>query len=241
MLAVSNPVNRRVFLENGAPWLVTLGLSPSFLRRTALAMELPRAARGKTPIVLFQRGAADALNVLVCFGDKHYYAARPQLAIATPARVGGATIAAGAIDLDGFSDCVRRWRRSSRFGTSACSRPFMPREVRVPSGRVRAVAMTAQAPCILESATPVMAINSMDEFSIRTNGGEAQRRIQTLYRTGSPDLEHGSGSDMFEAHKALRAANPQQYRPSGGVAVSALTVRAAPTADRAAGKVGRWP
>ena len=117
----------------------------------------------------------------------------------------------------------------------------MPREVRVPSGRVRAVAMTAQAPCILESATPVMAINSMDEFSIRTNGGEAQRRIEALYRTGSPDLEHGSGSDMFEAHKALRAANPQQYRQAGGVAVSALTVRAAPTADRAAGKVGRWP
>ena len=70
MFAVSNPVNRRVFLENGAPWLVTLGLSPSFLRRTALAMELPRAARGKTPIVLFQRGAADALNVLVSFGEK---------------------------------------------------------------------------------------------------------------------------------------------------------------------------
>ena len=62
-----------------------------------------------------------------------------------------------------------------------------------------------------------MAINSIDEFSIRTNGGEAQRRIQALYRTGSPDLVHGSGSDMFEALKALRAANPQQYRQAGGV------------------------
>ena len=90
MTAFTNPVNRRVFLKGGALSLVTLGLSPSFLRRTAMAMAVPRAARGKTLIVLFQRGAADALNVLVPFGDKHYYAARPQLAIATPARVGGA-------------------------------------------------------------------------------------------------------------------------------------------------------
>jgi uncharacterized protein (DUF1501 family) len=58
-------MNRRVFVKSGALSLVTLGLSPSFLRRTAFAMDLPRAARGKTLIVLFQRGAADALNVVV--------------------------------------------------------------------------------------------------------------------------------------------------------------------------------
>src|SRR6186713_2518541 len=92
-------MNRRVFVKSGALSLVTLGLSPSFLRRTAFAMDLPRAAKGKTLIVLFQRGAADALNVVVPFGDRNYYAARPQLAINTPARTSGP---AGAIDLDGF-------------------------------------------------------------------------------------------------------------------------------------------
>ena len=92
-------MQRRVFLKSGALSLVTLGLSPSFLRRTALAMDLPRAARGKTLIVLFQRGAADALNVVVPFGDRAYYAARPQLAIAAPAQTAGA---GGAIDLDGY-------------------------------------------------------------------------------------------------------------------------------------------
>ena len=82
----------------------------------------------------------------------------------------------------------------------------------------RAVAMTAQTPRILEGASPVVAMNSLDEFSIRTNGGEAQRRIEALYRTGSSDVVHGSGSDMFEALKVLRAANPQQYRPAAGAA-----------------------
>jgi uncharacterized protein (DUF1501 family) len=264
MSAFNNPVNRRVFLKGGALSLVTLGLSPSFLRRTALAMELPRAVRGKTLIVLFQRGAADALNVLVPFGDTSYSAARPQLAIATPARVGGATNAAGAIDLDGFyglhpslASFKPLWDRGLLAPIHAVGSPSATRshfdaqdymETGTPDRKgttdgwlnrylavegtcearacapgttaptpFRAVAMTAQTPRILEGASPVVAMNSIDEFSIRTNGGEAQRRIEALYRTGSSDLVHGSGSDMFEALKVLRAANPQQYRPAAGV------------------------
>lgn len=266
MSGFNNPVNRRVFLKGGALSLVTLGLSPSFLRRTALAMELPRAVRGKTLIVLFQRGAADALNVLVPFGDTSYYAARPQLAIATPARVGGSTNAAGAIDLDGFyglhpslASFKPLWDRGLLAPIHAVGSPSATRshfdaqdymETGTPDRKgttdgwlnrylavagtceagacapgatapgtapFRAVAMTAQTPRILEGANPVVAMSSIDEFSIRTNGGEAQRRIEALYRTGSSDLVHGSGSDMFEALKVLRAANPQQYRPASGV------------------------
>jgi uncharacterized protein (DUF1501 family) len=80
----------------------------------------------------------------------------------------------------------------------------------------RAVAMTAQTPRILEGPAAVIAMNSLDEFSIRTNGGDAERRLEALYRTGKADLIHGSGSDMFEALRVLRAANPQQYRPAPG-------------------------
>ena len=262
MSAFTNPVNRRVFLKGGALSLVTLGLSPSFLRRTALAMELPRAVRGKTLLVLFQRGAADALNVLVPFGDRDYYAARPQLAIATPARVGGSANAAGAIDLDGFyglhpslASFKPLWDSGMLAPIHAVGSPSATRshfdaqdymETGTPDRKgttdgwlnrylavegtceaascapgaaapFRAVAMTAQTPRMLEGARPVVAMNSIDEFSIRTNGGEAQRRIEALYRTGSSDLVYGSGSDMFEALKVLRAANPQQYRPAGGV------------------------
>jgi uncharacterized protein (DUF1501 family) len=98
-------MDRRVFMKSGAMALVTMGLSPSFLRRTAFGAELARgaslggAARGKTLICLFQRGAADALNVVVPFGEAAYYRLRPNLAIAAPARGAGT---AGAVDLDGF-------------------------------------------------------------------------------------------------------------------------------------------
>lgn len=250
-------MNRRVFLKGGALSLVTLGLSPSFLRRTALAMDLPRAARGKTLIVLFQRGAADALNVLVPFGDAHYYAARPQLAIASPARTNGTL---GAIDLDGYfglhpslATLKPLWDRGLLAPIHAVGSPSATRshfdaqdymETGTPDRKgttdgwlnrylavqgtcescapdavpspFRAVAMSAQTPRILEGPQAVVAMNSIEEFSIRTTGGDAERRLEALYRTGSADLIHGSGSDMFEALKVLRAANPLQYKPAAG-------------------------
>src|SRR5919204_5105629 len=91
-------MQRRVFVKSGALALVTMGLSPRFLRRTAFATELPKAARGKTLICLFQRGAADGLNVVVPYGEAEYYRLRPSIAIARPS----AGAEGGAIDLDGF-------------------------------------------------------------------------------------------------------------------------------------------
>src|SRR5687768_2371868 len=96
-------MNRRVFMKSGALSMVTLGLSPSFLRRTAYGAELLQGAaakggRGKTLVCIFQRGAADALNVVVPHGDRAYYTSRPTIAIPRPS---GDTRTA-AIDLDGF-------------------------------------------------------------------------------------------------------------------------------------------
>ena len=251
-------MHRRVFLKGGALSLLTLGLSPRFLRRTAFAMDVPRVSRGKTLIVLFQRGAADALNVLVPFGDRDYFAARPQLAIGSPTLGNGPL---GAIDLDGFfglhpamTGFKALWDRGllapihavgspsatrSHFDAQDYMETGTPDRKGTPDGWLnrylavkgtcesctpatsaaafRAVAMAAQTPRILEGPSPVVAMNSIDEFSIRTTGGDAERRLEALYRTGKADLIHGSGRDMFEALRVLRAANPQQYRPAAGV------------------------
>ena len=77
-------MQRRVFMKSGALALVTMGLSPSFLRRSVYGAGLLAAPRGKTLIVLFQRGAADALNVVVPFGEASYYRARPSIAVPAP-------------------------------------------------------------------------------------------------------------------------------------------------------------
>jgi len=98
--------SRRVFVRNGAFALVSLGFAPSFLARTAFAAGA--AARSRRLIAIFQRGAVDGLSMIVPFGDKEYYRARPGIGIARP----GA--ADGAIDLDGF------------FGLNPRLRPLKP-------------------------------------------------------------------------------------------------------------------
>ncbi len=89
---------RRAFVKSGALALVTMGLSPSFLRRTAFAMDLPKTRRGKVLICLFQRGAADALNMIVPHGEAAYYSMRPTIAIPRPQQGNDLT----SVDLDGF-------------------------------------------------------------------------------------------------------------------------------------------
>src|SRR5262249_34853354 len=84
-------ITRRVFLKNGALAIVGTSAIPSFLTRAVYAAET--AAPGKKRlIVLFQRGAADGLNIVVPHGEQAYYGMRPSIAIPRQS----------VIDLDGF-------------------------------------------------------------------------------------------------------------------------------------------
>jgi uncharacterized protein (DUF1501 family) len=85
--------SRRVFMKNGGLALLSLGFAPAFLART---VEAAGAARRKILIAIFQRGAVDGLNMVVPFGEREYYAARPSIAIPKP------NDPEGAVDLDGF-------------------------------------------------------------------------------------------------------------------------------------------
>jgi uncharacterized protein (DUF1501 family) len=74
------------------------GVVPSFLRRAAFATEQP--GRKKILAAIFQRGAADGLNIVVPFGEKDYHTLRPTIAIPEPSKSSGA--GPSALDLDGF-------------------------------------------------------------------------------------------------------------------------------------------
>src|SRR5262245_30734118 len=87
-------ISRRIFLKNGGLALVSLGFAPEFLARTVAAAGSP----GKRVLItIFQRGAVDGLNMIVPFGERDYYSARPSIAIAPPGKDPQA-----ALDLDGF-------------------------------------------------------------------------------------------------------------------------------------------
>ncbi len=244
-------MQRRSFMKSGALALVTLGLSPSFLRRTAFGMQVTALEKGKILICLFQRGAADALNMLVPHGDKEYYAIRPSIAIPRPSL---GSREGTAIDLDGhfglhpaLAPLKSLWDRGLLAPIVAVGSPSSTRshfdaqdymETGTPDIKgtqdgwlnrylaargtcaecdnpFRAVAMTQQTPRILGGPAETVAMNSLQEFTVRATGSDVQR-LEALYKTGSADLVHGTGREMFDAVKMLKAANPQKYAPANG-------------------------
>jgi uncharacterized protein (DUF1501 family) len=243
-------MQRRVFVKSGALALVTMGLSPSFLRRTVLGMELPNVAKGKVLVCLFQRGAADALNVVVPHGEAEYYKIRPRIAIPRPSAGGNLA----AIDLDGFfglhptlAPLAPLYKRGMLAPIHAVGSPSSTRshfdaqdymESGTPDNKgtsdgwlnrylatcgtceaqktpFRGVAFAAQTPRIMQGPNETVAMNSIEEFSVRASGSHMDR-LEALYRTGRADLVHGAGQEMLDAVKMLKSANPQQYVPQNG-------------------------
>jgi uncharacterized protein (DUF1501 family) len=96
-------ITRRVFVRNGALAVVGTAVVPSFLTRAAMGAVEP-GVRTKRLVVIFQRGAADGLNIVVPHGEAQYYAMRPSINIPRNA----------VIDLDGF------------FGLHPSLAPFQP-------------------------------------------------------------------------------------------------------------------
>jgi len=73
-------ITRRILLKGGALALVGTAAVPSFLARAVYAAE-PGEGRRQRLLVIFQRGAADGLNIVVPHGERAYYQMRPSLAI----------------------------------------------------------------------------------------------------------------------------------------------------------------
>jgi uncharacterized protein (DUF1501 family) len=72
--------DRRKFLRTAGMTIGLLGTAPAWLARAAEQ----GSARRKILIAIFQRGAADGLNIVVPFFEKRYYEIRPNIAIPPP-------------------------------------------------------------------------------------------------------------------------------------------------------------
>src|SRR3974390_944625 len=94
-------INRRFFLHKGALAIAGTAAIPSFLVRSVMAE--PATSRRRL-VVVFQRGAADGLNIVVPYREKNYYSMRPSIAIRENQ----------VLDLDGF------------FGLHPSLAPFKP-------------------------------------------------------------------------------------------------------------------
>ena len=92
-------LSRRIFLRNSAIAMAGVGSAPLWLQRAAFAGEQQSGHR-KVLVAIFQRGAADGLNIVVPHAERRYYDLRPTIAIPRPS----SNVAPddSVIDLDGF-------------------------------------------------------------------------------------------------------------------------------------------
>ena len=236
-------IGRRVFVKDGAMSVVGLSMVPGFLRRASFSASL-RSGNKKTLVVVFQRGGADGLNIVVPFGEKSYYDYRPSIAIQPPGQG-----EASALDLDGF------------FGLHPALQPLMPIYEKGDLGIVHAVGSPDtgnrshfQAQDIMESAAPNRGsgtgwINrhftaSPDDDATAFRGTGLGRVLpkalrgpapavamgnieqfsmgegsiyETLYDEDSNSLLTSASRDMFDAIDLLKEANPAQYTPAPGI------------------------
>jgi uncharacterized protein (DUF1501 family) len=92
-------ISRRIFLRNSAIAMAGVGSAPLWLERAAFAAD-QQGARKKVLVAIFQRGAADGLNIVVPHGERRYYDLRPTISIPRPSR--GIPPEDSVVDLDGF-------------------------------------------------------------------------------------------------------------------------------------------
>ena len=227
--------SRRVFMKNGGLALLSLGFAPAFLART---VEAVGTARRKILITIFQRGAVDGLNMIVPFGEKEYYAARPSIAVPKPGS------AEGAVDLDGFfglhpkqlaivhatgsPDGTRShfdaqdYMESGTPGVKSTQDGWLNRYLHArehaEATPFRAVALAPQMPRSLQGLEPALAIGQIGQFGIRAGQGTdmMQASFESEYAAAADTVLNKTGGQAFDAVRMLKVADPSKYQPEHG-------------------------
>jgi uncharacterized protein (DUF1501 family) len=188
-------ITRRVFLRNSALAVVGTAAVPSFLARAAWGAD-QLGVRNKRLVVIFQRGAADGLNIVVPHAEPQYYAMRPSINIPRKAvldldgffglhptlapfqplwqqRQLAIVHAAGSpdpnrshFDAQDFMESGTPGVKSTEDGWLNRSLHRLPRAAQGQRSPFQAIAMGPSIPRILSGAEPAIAMNNINDFSI---------------------------------------------------------------------------
>jgi uncharacterized protein (DUF1501 family) len=186
-------ITRRIFLRNSALAVVGTAAVPTFLTRAAFGA-VDAGTRNKRLVVIFQRGAADGLNIVVPYSESQYYAMRPSINIPRKS----------VIDLNGFfglhpslSAFQPLWQQGHLAIVHAAGSPDTTRshfdaqdfmETGTPGVKItedgwlnrslhgapetvqsspfRAIALGPSVPRILSGSEPAVAMNNITDFSV---------------------------------------------------------------------------
>jgi uncharacterized protein (DUF1501 family) len=235
---------RRIFLRNSALAMVGMGAAPMWLTRALYAKD-DNAARKKVLVAIFQRGAADGLNVVVPHGEKAYYDLRPTIAIPRPN--GGAD---GAVDLDGFFglhpslaplkplfdqkhlaivDAVgspdptrshfdaQDYMESGTPGRKATDSGWMNRALPKVEGKVSPVRAVALGATLPRAMRGgETAISLQSIGNFQVRDEMASKQFEDMYASAKDPRLQATGKETFQAVSMLQTIQRQQYTPSNG-------------------------
>ena len=237
-------ITRRIFLRNSALAIVGTAAIPAFLTRAAYGTAEP-GTKNKRLVVIFQRGAADGLNIVVPHAEPAYYAMRPTINIPRNS----------VIDLDGFfglhpsiSPFQPLWQQGhlaivhaagspdptrSHFdaqdfmesgtpGMKATSDGWLNRALHSlppPKSAFRAIALGPSLPRIISGSEPAVAVNNISDFRVggrNPNAAPFANTFEAMYEQSVDSVLHGTGQETLEAVKMLKSADPAHYMPAAG-------------------------
>ncbi|PWT76547.1 MAG: hypothetical protein C5B46_01020, partial [Proteobacteria bacterium] len=201
--------------------------------------------RPRRLVVIFQRGAADGLNIVIPHAERQYYAMRPSINIPKKA----------VLDLDGFfglhpslaafqplwqqrhlavvhaagsPDPTRSHFDAQDFmetGTPGLKAPedgWLNRSLRSlgeAHSPFRAIALGATLPRILKGSQPAVAMANINQFAVDGRNPKtsvAANAFEAMYDQSSDSVLHATGEETFEAVKMLKSADLAKYRPANG-------------------------
>ena len=235
-------LTRRNFLRTSAIALGAAGTAPAWLLRAAAQGAQGKSGR-KILVAIFQRGAADGLNIVVPFFEPRYYQLRPSIAIAQPGKPNG------GLDLDGrfalhpaLQPLKAMWDSRqlaivhsagshdpsrSHFDAQEfmeCGTPGIKREdgwlnralapVAQDSSPVRAIASGAQLPKTLQGSRGAIAVDSLPRFQVADKA--TADILENLYSTSLDAQLKAQGQATFDAVKLIESIRTRPYTPAAG-------------------------
>jgi uncharacterized protein (DUF1501 family) len=225
--------------------MVGIGAAPLWLKRALYAADAP-SPRRKILVAIFQRGAADGLNIVVPHGEKAYYQLRPSIAIPRPDGSANA-----AVDLDGFFglhpslaplkpmfdaqhlaivDAVgspdptrshfdaQDYMESGTPGFKATESGWMNRALPRVQGKESPVRAIALGPATLPRAMrgPEPALLLQNIAGFQVHNEEAAKQFMEMYAASKDPVLQSAGRETFEAAALLQSVQKNPYAPANG-------------------------
>ena len=201
---------------DGLRAVIPYGEQEYYSLRSSIAIPRPGGAQGGQP------NQAPAIDL------DGFFALHPALASFKPSYDSGQLAiihAAGSPDNTRSHFDAQDYMESATPGVKSTSDGWLNRYLQAnhdqKASPFRAVAMGANMPRAMQGKASAIAMNNINDFTIRAGSGEMGQAIQggfeAMYEQTVNDALRGTGKETFEAVKLLKRVNPTQYQPTAGV------------------------